>query len=106
MTEILQEELLSEIDEEKPPVIIDVRSGFEYNSGHIRHAVHIPFYAIFWNKKRLPKDKNELLVLTCEHGPRAVIARRLLGIIGHRNVRLLKGHMVEWKKKHLPVYLR
>lgn len=102
MSEILQKELLLEMDQDRPPLIIDVRSGFEYRSAHIKNAVHIPFYAILWNKKRLPDDNMKPIILTCEHGPRAVMARRLLWIIGYRNVRLLKGHMTEWKKNRLP----
>jgi rhodanese-related sulfurtransferase len=102
MSEILQDELLKEMDREKPPLIIDVRTGLEYRTSHIKNSVHIPFYAILWNKKRLPKDNSEPIILTCEHGPRAVMARRLLRIIGYRNVRLLKGHMTEWKKNRLP----
>lgn len=102
MTEILQNELLNEMDRKKQPTIIDVRFGLEYSAAHIKNAVHIPFYTILWNKKRLPSDKSELLILTCEHGPRAVIAKRLLWVIGYRNVRLLKGHMAAWKKNQLP----
>jgi len=54
MSVILQYELLKEMDLEQPPLIIDVRSGFEYRSAHIKNVVHMPFYAILWNKKRLP----------------------------------------------------
>jgi len=103
MTEISQNELIKKMDGKKPPIVIDVRFRLEYNNAHIKNAVHIPFYAIFWNKKRLPNDKSAVLILTCEHGPRAVMARRLLWITGYRNVRLLKGHMVEWKKNQLPI---
>ena len=102
MGEILQNELLKEMDRKKPPVIVDVRSGFEYDRAHIKNAVHIPFYAMLWNKKRLPEDKSDPLILTCEHGPRAVMAKRLLRIIGYRNIRLLEGHMSKWKKNRLP----
>lgn len=102
MDEISQNNLLQKMDGKTPPVIIDVRSGLEYKATHIKNAVHIPFYSVFWNKKRLPDDKNKSLVLTCEHGPRAVMARRLLKIIGYKNIHLLKGHMTEWKKNHLP----
>ena len=101
--QISQEELIDKINRNSAPAIIDVRSGFEYHSGHIQYAINIPFYSVLWNKKRLPKDKNELLVLICEHGPRAVMAKKLLGIIGRRNVRLLTGHMTEWKKNQLAV---
>ena len=102
MSKILQNELLKEMDGKKPPTIIDVRFRLEYNTAHIKDAVHIPFYAIFWNKKRLPNDKSDPIILTCKKGPRAVIAKRLLWVIGYRKVRLLKGHMTEWKKNQLP----
>jgi rhodanese-related sulfurtransferase len=102
MSEILQDELLRMMDQKNPPLIIDVRTGFEYRSAHIKNAVNIPVYSIFWNKKRLPKDKTELLILTCEHGPRAVMTKKFLWLMGYRNVRMLKGHMTEWKKNRLP----
>ncbi len=102
MDEIVQDELLKKMRKKNPPVIIDVRSGFEYDAAHIKNAINVPFYSVLWNRKKLPDDKNKPLILTCEHGPRAVLAKRLLWIIGYRNVRLLKGHMTEWKKNRLP----
>ena len=102
MDEISQDELLKKMGMKNPPVVIDVRSGLEYDSAHIKDAVHLPFYRVLWSKKRLPNDKNEPLILTCEHGPRAILAKRLLWIIGYRNVRLLQGHMTKWKKNRLP----
>jgi hydroxyacylglutathione hydrolase len=93
----------SEMDQDKTPFIIDVRTGFEYRSAHIKHAVNIPVYSIFWNKKKLPKDKSEAIVLTCEHGPRAVMTKKFLWFMGYRNVKMLKGHMTQWKKNRLPV---
>jgi rhodanese-related sulfurtransferase len=102
MNEIMQDELLRMMDQKSPPLIIDVRTGFEYRSAHIKNAINIPVYSIFWNKKRLPKDKTDLLILTCEHGPRAVMTKKFLWLMGYRNVRMLKGHMIEWKKNRLP----
>jgi hydroxyacylglutathione hydrolase len=102
MSEISQNQLLKEMEQQKPPLVIDVRSGFEYRSAHIKDSVHMPFYAILWNKKRLPNDTCKPIILTCEHGPRAIMAKRLLRILGYRNVRLLTGHMTAWKKNRLP----
>jgi rhodanese-related sulfurtransferase len=102
MNEILQDELLHVMNQEKPPLIIDVRTGFEYRSAHIKNAVNIPVYSVFWNQKKLPKDKSEAIILTCEHGPRAVLTKKFLWLMGYRNVRMLKGHMTEWKKNLLP----
>jgi rhodanese-related sulfurtransferase len=102
MMEISQNDLLQEMETNTPPVVIDVRFKIEYNAAHIKNAVHIPFYSVFWKKKYLPADKTKSLVLTCEHGPRAVMARRLLRFIGYKNIRFLEGHMTKWKKNQLP----
>ena len=102
MTDISQKQLQKILTQKNPPVVVDVRSKIEFQAGHIPQAVHLPFYSVFWNKKRLPADKAKPLVLTCEHGPRAVMARKLLAWAGYHNVRLLSGHMTAWKKNGLP----
>ena len=52
---------------------------------------------------RLPENKISELVITCEHGPRALMAKRLLAIYGYRNATLLDGHMLGWRKAGLPL---
>ncbi|HEX2768747.1 MAG TPA: rhodanese-like domain-containing protein, partial [Geobacteraceae bacterium] len=47
-------------------------------------------------------DKGTEMVLLCELGPRAVIAKALLGAFGYRNVSLLSGHMAGWRRSGLP----
>ena len=96
-------ELAKKIKSEKPPCILDVRSGFEFRSGHIPGAVHAPSWKIMLRLVSLPKDKQELLVVTCEHGPRAQMAKSLLGMRGYRNSTLLEGHMSGWRRSGLPV---
>lgn len=96
-------ELAEKIKKKQAPFVVDVRSAFEYTSGHIPGAVHIPFWAVPVNVGRLPKDKKDLLVITCEHGPRAQLAKTLLGLIGYRNVEMLDGHMSVWRKASLPL---
>jgi rhodanese-related sulfurtransferase len=51
----------------------------------------------------LPDDKNAELVLTCEHGPRAQMAQRILAVYGYRKTTLLDGHMAGWKRAGLPL---
>jgi len=86
-----------------PPVVLDVRSGFEFRSGHIPGATHSPSWKILLRLAPLPKDKSAPLVVTCEHGPRAQMARALLNMRGYRNISLLEGHMVGWRRAGLPV---
>jgi hydroxyacylglutathione hydrolase len=91
-------ELLKRLKAENPPVIIDVRTGFEFRSGHISGAIHTPTWKILLRLAHIPADKNSELVVTCEHGSRAQIAKGLLGFLGYRNVTLLEGHMASWRQ--------
>ena len=97
------EELAQRMKANNPPCIVDVRTGFEYNSSHIPGALHAPAWKILLRMARLPKAKESELVVTCEMGPRARIAQKLLEKQGYRNVTLLDGHMSEWRRSGLPL---
>ncbi len=96
------QELLRRIKAKQPPAIIDVRHGFEFRNGHIPGAIHAPTLKILFRLDRIPADKNTELVVTCELGPRAQIAKALLGVFGYRNVTLLEGHMASWRQAGSP----
>lgn len=96
-------EMVQRIKTKKSPGVIDVRSGFEFNSGHIAGAIHAPTWKILLKIARLPKDKNAELVILCEHGPRAQMAQGLLNAYGYRNTALLDGHMSGWRRAGLPL---
>ncbi len=91
-------ELAKRIKSKQPPTIVDVRSGFEFSNGHIAGAIHAPAWKILLRLAKIPADRNAELVVTCEHGPRAQLAKGLLGILGYRNVVLLDGHMAGWRQ--------
>ena len=97
-----QQELLKRIKSKQPPAIIDVRHGFEFRKGHIHGAIHAPTWKILLRMACIPADKNAEIVVTCELGPRAQIARVLLGVFGYRNVTLLEGHMASWRQSGRP----
>lgn len=94
-------ELAQLISSKSAPVILDVRSGMEFNSGHIPGAIHAPSMKILLSMAHLPKDKNSRLVITCEHGPRAQMAQGLLSLYGYKNSTLLEGHMSGWRNAGL-----
>lgn len=93
------QELARKLGKKDAPCVVDVRSGFEYRSGHIPGALHAPALTVFFARKRLPADRTALLVLTCEHGPRAELARLLLRLAGFHNLELLDGHMAQWRRE-------
>jgi rhodanese-related sulfurtransferase len=85
------------------PVIVDVRSSYEYRKGHIPGAIHMPFWQSFFLANTLTAPADQPVVVYCQHGPRAVIARLALRQAGHADVRYLDGHMSGWEKAGLPL---
>ena len=102
-THMQQSELLQLIQSGETPVIIDVRSESEFESSHVPGAIHIPFWSAFLTDDLNDLSPEELLVLYCEHGPRAGIAKFALKIGGFENMVYLEGHMSQWKQAGLPV---
>lgn len=96
------QELLNRIKSKQAPSVIDVRTGFEFRTGHIPGAIHAPTWKIMLRLARIPSEKDAELVVTCALGPRARIAKALLSAFGYRNVVLLVGQMAGWRQAGLP----
>jgi rhodanese-related sulfurtransferase len=94
-------ELLQRLQSKTAPVIVDVRFRSEFERGHVPGAINTPFFAP--ETAKLPKDKGTHLVIYCGHGPRAMIARFLLGLRGYGNMALLEGHLKDWKQAGQPL---
>jgi len=100
---ITQSELARRIEAGSAPPILDVRSALEFAESHVPGAVHIPFYSVMSRSDELPTKEGEPLVVYCEHGPRAGLARAGLWMADAGEVRFLEGHMTSWKANGLPV---
>ena len=102
-THMTQNQLLSAIEKKTAPVIVDVRSEREYQSGHVPGAIHLPFYAIWSRHSEIKRTADEPIILYCEHGPRAGIAKFAFWTLGYSNLVYLDGHMSSWKEQKLPM---
>jgi rhodanese-related sulfurtransferase len=71
--------------------------------GHVPGAIHVPFWAAFSSSKLEDREPSDLLVLYCQHGPRAGIAKLALSLSGYENIIYLEGHMSSWLSADLPV---
>jgi len=85
------------------PVVIDVRSTLEYNSGHIPGSIHAPLPGVLRAAEAAIKSKEAILVIVCEHGPRAQMAKMFLKFRGYKNLQLLEGHMSRWRSSGRPL---
>jgi glyoxylase-like metal-dependent hydrolase (beta-lactamase superfamily II)/rhodanese-related sulfurtransferase len=77
--------------------IIDVRSEDEWNSGHIKGAVHIPLEKFF--EKELELEFKEHISIICGSGYRSNIAGSILKSKGYKNVYSVIGGMIAWNKR-------
>ena len=95
--------LQAEIAAGTAPPILDVRSAREFAQDHLPGAHHAPFSDVTAHARALRLDPHAAVVLYCEHGPRAWLARLALRWAGFTDVRLLEGHMVTGRRSGRPV---
>ena len=100
---ISQQELIARINDNSAPMVLDVRTAEEFNSGHVPGAIHVPYdnYQQALEPLRL-KTTGEVVVY-CEKGGRAKKVESYLAEQGFSEVRHLEGDMSGWRKASLPV---
>ena len=81
------------------PVIIDVRSDKEFNSGHIKGALHMPHTEIGSLIATQVQDKDADILLYCRSGNRAGIAKKTLESLGYTSVKN-GGGLKDLKETH------
>ncbi|MBI4801376.1 MAG: hypothetical protein HY796_02520 [Elusimicrobia bacterium] len=102
--EILQvstEKLNAALLQKSAPIVVDVRSGYDFEKKHILGAVNAPYNAI--DKAGLPKDSELVLYCGNEKCPLSHLAAKTLEGAGYKNVKVLAGGLDEWKKKGFKV---
>jgi rhodanese-related sulfurtransferase len=93
--------LLARIEAGDAPLVLDVRSAGEFASGHVPGARNMPVWSMLWRAADLGEPTTRPVVVYCEHGPRAMIAREILNVMGYTNIGLLEGHMSGWRRRNL-----
>jgi rhodanese-related sulfurtransferase len=99
------EDFLTMIRFDKKVILCDVRLTFEYRSGHIENARHLPA------GRRIERasenwEKGAVVLLYCKTGVRSCRQAKILTDKGFTNVWSLEGGIDAWKLKGLPVIAR
>ena len=95
--------LLTEMVEDAPPFILDVRTQAEVEeNGHIEGAAHIPLSELAQHLGELPALDTPI-VTYCAGGWRATIAMTALHGMGFEDVRALKATFADWVDAGNPV---
>ena len=95
--------LRKNLDNTNGPVVVDVRSKREYRQSHIPGAIQLSFWAMPFRFRSLSTFMDNVIVVYCEHGPRAVFARQILLSKGFAKVECLDGHMLAWRRSGYPL---
>ena len=67
-------------------VIIDVRTAQEYDAGHLKTAINIPYTEIGEKITDHVTNKEEKITVYCRSGRRSGIAKKTLDSMGYTNV--------------------
>jgi len=82
------------------PLILDVRTRSEFNSGHIPGAVNIPQDELSGRLGELESGRE--IVVYCEGGGRSTAAASALRGAGFSTVLHLEGDMRAWRASQFP----
>lgn len=79
---------------------IDVRSGAEFDAGHLKGAVNIPTNELAETITKLAPNKDSEIHLYCRSGRRADTAHKVLMGLGYTNITNEGGYVDLLKKGH------
>jgi len=94
---IAAEDLEAALAQANQPLIIDVRSPAEFAAGHVPGALSLPILSFPGAISGIPGGKTQTIVVYCEKGPRASLAKAALSLSGYPHVKYLHGHMQAWR---------
>lgn len=97
----------------RPPKLVDVRTGFEYMTGHAPQAVNLSLFRLSFamipglRRLLLPKwfrefPKDQPIAVICLTSHRSPIAAKQLLKAGFTKVYNISGGMMEWQQQGLP----
>ncbi len=84
-------------------VILDVCTSKEFNAGHIPDAISLPLSDISSAQEKLKKHTDKPLIISCRSGSRAKGAAKKLAKLGFKDIYILSGGNMAWKKENLPM---
>ena len=94
--QISQDEAKRIMDEESDYIIVDAREQSEYDEGHIKGAIVIPYTEIEQKAEELLPNKTQLILVYCRSGRRSKIAAQSLANMGYKNVKEFGG-IIDWQ---------
>ena len=92
---ITPQEAKTIMDSGEEHIILDTREQYEFDEGHIKGAILIPYTEIESKAEQMLPDKNKLILVYCRSGRRSKIAAESLAKLGYTNVKEFGG-IIDW----------
>lgn len=90
---IAAEDVAAQLEQDRQPWILDVRSVNEFRSGHIPGAHGIPLGELHQRLGEIPQER--MIVTVCHSGARSAMAARQLKKLGY-DVFNMAGGLMRW----------
>ena len=92
---ITPQEAKTIMDSGEEHIILDTREQEEFDEGHIKGAILIPYTEIESKAEKILPDKDKLILVYCRSGRRSKIAAESLSKLGYTNVKEFGG-IINW----------
>jgi rhodanese-related sulfurtransferase len=89
-----------------PPLLIDVRTKAEFESGHLKNARNVPleeFTSGGYEKKMGEVARDAPIIVYCRSGRRSGIAQGALVKDGFTDIKNVDGGILAWAEAELPI---
>ncbi len=83
------------MDSDESYIVLDTREQDEYDAGHIKGAILIPYTRIDAMADKMLPDKSAQILVYCRSGRRSKIASASLAKLGYTNVKEFGG-IIDW----------
>ena len=85
--------------EKKDGLLLDVRTLYEFEAGHIRDANQLNYYSFSFKENLLLLPKNKPIYVYCRSGYRSDKTAKILTANGYKNVYNLQYGLKDWEQK-------
>jgi len=83
--------------------VLDVRTGWEYNGGHVEGAENLNYYSFSFKKSLNKLDKKTTWLIHCKSGVRSGRTIPIMKEAGFESIIHMDGGFDAWKDAGLPV---
>jgi len=83
--------------------VLDVRTGFEYQRGHLPDATNINYYSFSFKKQLDSLDKSVTWLIHCRTGVRSGKSLPIMKSLGFESIVHLDGGIVAWTDDGQPL---